>query len=119
MKARAARTRSRATKTLLLTAAAALSVAALFERAARAASDDEGPVHGLAPFVLLSVALMLLVAKLGGELFVKMGQPAVLGELVGGILLGSLSLFGVGWVDQLRTDVVIGALAEIGVIILL
>ena len=42
-----------------------------------------------------TLALMLLVAKLGGELFAKLGQPAVLGELVGGVLLGSLSLFGV------------------------
>lgn len=119
MKARAARTRSRATKTLLLTTAASVSVAALFEPIARAAASDESPVHGLAPFVLLSLALMLLVAKLGGELFVKFGQPAVLGELTGGILLGSLSLFGVAWVDQLRADAVVAALAEIGVIILL
>ena len=119
MKARAARTRSSATKTLLLTTAAAVSVVALFETVARAASGDESPVHGLAPFVLLSVALMLLVAKLGGELFVKLGQPAVLGELTGGILLGSLSLFGAGWVDQMRADAVVAALAEIGVIILL
>jgi len=80
---------------------------------------EEGASHGLAPFVLLSIALMLLVAKLGGELFVKFGQPAVLGELVGGILLGSLSLFGVAWVEQVRTDEIVSALAEIGVIILL
>ena len=119
MKARAARQRSRATKTLLFTTAAALSAVPLLSLTARAASNDESPVHGLAPFVLLSIALMLLVAKLGGELFVKMGQPAVLGELTGGILLGSLSLFGFAWVEQLRADVVIAALAEIGVIILL
>ena len=80
---------------------------------------EEGAAHGLAPFALLSIALMLLVAKLGGELFVKAGQPAVLGELVGGILLGSLSLFGVGWVERVRADEVVSALAEIGVIILL
>lgn len=119
MKARGARTRPRATKVLLLLTTAALSAVALLNATARAASNDEGPVHGLAPFVLLSLALMLLVAKLGGELFVKAGQPAVLGELVGGILLGSLSLFGVAWVEQLRADAVVAALAEIGVIILL
>jgi Kef-type K+ transport system membrane component KefB len=43
----------------------------------------------------------------------------VLGELTAGILLGSLSLFGVAWVERLRADAVVGALAEIGVIILL
>ena len=116
---RVVRRRTTATKTLLLTAAALLAFVSLLGPSARAASGDEGPVHGLAPFVLLSIALMLLVAKLGGELFAKMGQPAVLGELVGGILLGSLSLFGVAWVERLRSDAVVAALAEIGVIILL
>ena len=118
--ARGARPRARATKTFLLTAAAALSVFALSgTAAARAAPGEESSGHGLAPFVLLSIASMLIVAKLGGELFAKTGQPAVLGELVGGVLLGSLSLFGVAWVEQLRADVVIAALAEIGVILLL
>src|SRR4051812_24530025 len=85
--------RSKTTKSLLTAAAALVAFVSLFGVTARASSGDEGPVHGLAPFVLLSIALMLLVAKLGGELFAKFGQPAVLGELVGGILLGSLSLF--------------------------
>jgi Kef-type K+ transport system membrane component KefB len=88
-------------------------------RAEGAPGVDEGAAHGLDPFVLLSIALMLLVAKLGGELFARLGQPAVLGELIGGIALGGLSLFGVAWVESLRTDVVVAALAEIGVIILL
>jgi Kef-type K+ transport system membrane component KefB len=121
-KARDARRRSHATKSLFLIAFTSLFIVALFGpfgSVARADSSGEGPIHGLAPFVLLSIALMLLVAKLGGELFVKAGQPAVLGELVGGILLGSLSLFGVAWVEQLRADAIVAALAEIGVIILL
>ncbi len=83
------------------------------------ADSSSAPVHGLDPFVLLSIALMLLVAKLGGELFSKLKQPAVLGELVGGILVGSLALFGVTSIEILRTDAVINALAEIGVIVLL
>ena len=85
----------------------------------RGAEPGGGAAHGLDPLVLASVALMLVVAKLGGELFAKLRQPAVLGELTGGILLGSLSLFGVAWVDSLRADAVVGALAEIGVIVLL
>ena len=87
--------------------------------AARGAEPGAGAAHGLDPSVLASVAVMLIVAKLGGELFAKLGQPAVLGELTGGILLGSLSLFGVAWVDGLRADAVVAALAEIGVVILL
>lgn len=76
-------------------------------------------VHGLAPVVLIGVALMLVVAKLGGEIFERIGQLAVLGELIGGILIGNLIIFGFPGAEQLKTNEVIGALAEIGVIILL
>ncbi|MHB8337061.1 MAG: cation:proton antiporter domain-containing protein [Ignavibacteriaceae bacterium] len=37
---------------------------------------------------LLSISLMLLSAKLLGELFNKIGQPAVVGEIIAGIILG-------------------------------
>ena len=37
---------------------------------------------------LLSISLMLLFAKLFGELFNKIGQPAVVGEIIAGIILG-------------------------------
>ena len=103
---------------------AALSVLLCCALTRAAGSDGAGATQsvnapGLDPFVLLSVALMLVVAKVGGELLARLGQPAVLGELAGGILLGSLSLFGVAWVDRLRADAVVSALAEIGVVILL
>src|SRR5919199_3802132 len=75
--------------------------------------------NGLDPLVLIGVAVMLVVAKLCGELFERRGQPAVLGELLGGMLLGALALAGVGTFQALRTDAVVGALAEIGVVILL
>ena len=111
--------RTHFTKAVVLPALAAVFVLTVGCAAARASSDDGSAAHGLDPFVLLSVAVMLLVAKLGGELFAKFDQPAVLGELMGGIVIGALTLFGVAWVEQLRTDVVVAALAEIGVIILL
>jgi Kef-type K+ transport system membrane component KefB len=75
--------------------------------------------HGLNPLVLVGVAVIWLVAKVCGELFERMGQPAVLGELFGGILLGNLALLGLTIAEPLKTDVVISALAELGVIILL
>jgi Na+:H+ antiporter len=75
--------------------------------------------HELHPFVLIGIAIVLLIGKVGGEIFERLRQPAVLGELVAGMLVGSLSLFGLTAVDGLKTDVVIGALAQIGVIILL
>jgi Kef-type K+ transport system membrane component KefB len=77
------------------------------------------PGHGLDPVVLAGVAVMLIVAKLGGELFERFRQPAVLGELVGGILIGNLTLIGVTIAEPLKTNVIISALAELGVIILL
>ena len=83
------------------------------------AKGGEAVGHGLDPFVLAGLALIFVVAKVGGELFERMNQPAVLGELVAGMCVGALALAGVGGVEQLRTNVVISALAEIGVIILL
>ena len=60
------------------------------------------------------IALMLTAAKLFGWLAQRIGQPAVLGELVAGVLLGG-SLLGV--VDT--HDHVLHFLAELGVVILL
>lgn len=78
-----------------------------------------GSAHGLDPAVLIGVAVMLVVAKLGGEVFERLGQSAVLGELSAGLLLGNLVIFGFTRVEPLKTDATIAALAELGVIILL
>jgi Kef-type K+ transport system membrane component KefB len=78
-----------------------------------------GAAHGLDPLVLVGVAAMLLIAKSGGELFERFGQAAVLGELIGGILVGNLFLLGFQGAEALKTNQIIAALAEIGVIILL
>jgi len=80
------------------------------------AAGGEG---GLEPFVLVGVAAILVAAKIVGEVFERLGQPAVLGELVAGIILGNLVLFGFVGAEALKTNVVIAALAELGVIILL
>src|SRR5918992_1285392 len=58
--------------------------------------------HGLDASVLVGLALILAVAKLGGELFERWGQPAVLGELAGGILVGNLALAGFTGAEFLR-----------------
>jgi Kef-type K+ transport system membrane component KefB len=75
--------------------------------------------HELNPFVLVGIAFVLLVAKVGGELFERVRQPAVLGELIAGMVIGGLSLTGFEAIETLKTDAVIAALAQIGVIILL
>jgi Kef-type K+ transport system membrane component KefB len=75
--------------------------------------------HGLDPLVLVGIAVILVVAKVGGEVFERFNQPAVLGELVGGIVAGNLTLVGLHSIERLKTNEIINALAEIGVIILL
>jgi Kef-type K+ transport system membrane component KefB len=75
--------------------------------------------HGLDPAVLIGVAIILIFARLGGELFERARQPGVLGELFAGIVLGNLVLFGFSGAEPLKTSGTIAALAELGVIILL
>ncbi len=67
---------------------------------------------------LLAFAVILLAAKTGGEIFERLKQPAVLGELVFGILLGNLGLLGIE-VEALRDIPFLAVAAEIGVILLL
>jgi len=90
----------------------------LFPGVVSAATDDSSG-HGLDPAVLIGVAAMLVVAKFGGEIFERLQQPGVLGELLAGILLGNLVIFGPNWAEPLKTSTTIAALAELGVIILL
>ncbi|MBI4860958.1 MAG: cation:proton antiporter [Candidatus Riflebacteria bacterium] len=72
----------------------------------------------LAP-VLLALAVVLVVAKVGGDLAARAGQPPVLGELVGGILVGNLALVGIGWFTPMRSDAAVDILARLGVVLLL
>jgi Kef-type K+ transport system membrane component KefB len=83
------------------------------------ADKGEGNAHGIDPIVLGGLAVFLLVAKVGGEFFERIKQPTVLGELLGGIIIGNLILIGFMGFEPLKTNAVVGALAEIGVIILL
>ena len=80
---------------------------------------EPNAAHHLDPTVLIGVAVMLVVAKIGGEVFERLKQPSVLGELVGGILLGNLVILGFTRAETLKTDATIAALAELGIIILL
>jgi len=77
----------------------------------RARIDDEGwfqtirshnLLHAIT-MLMLQIAVILLVAKVGGELFERfLGQPGVLGELIGGVIIspyalgGMISIPGVG-----------------------
>ena len=84
------------------------------------AETADGAGHGgpVVP-VLLGLVVILVAAKIGGEVFERMGQPAVLGELLFGMLLGNLSLLGIGHLEFLQSSVGIEVLAQLGVILLL
>ncbi len=97
-------------------AGGALFLAAQSVKAEAAGGDAS---HGLDPLVLLGIAVILIAAKLGGELFERMKQPAVLGELFVGIVIGNLALTGFTAAEPLKANAIIAALAEVGVIILL
>ena len=66
----------------------------------------------------LWLALILLAAKLA-TLVERLGQPAVLGELIIGVLLGNLVLVGLNIFEPIKQDQFIAFLAELGVVILL
>ena len=78
-----------------------------------------GPIGAVAPGeanvvgVLTGLFLLLLGAKLGEEAARRLGQPGVIGELLGGFLVGP---FGLGLVAPGETAAV---LAEVGVVVLL
>jgi Kef-type K+ transport system membrane component KefB len=70
-------------------------------------------------FVALALAIILAGAKLGGHLAERIGQPAVLGELLVGIVLGNLHLVGIENFEPLKANTTLDALARLGVILLL
>jgi Kef-type K+ transport system membrane component KefB len=75
-------------------------------------------VHDLSiPGLFATLAAILVAAKLLGELAERIGQPAVLGELVAGVLLGG-SLLGIVPGEGPAGEVV-HVLAELGVVLLL
>jgi len=75
--------------------------------------------HDVIAPVLLVLAVVLLAAKLGGDLAVRAGQPAVLGELIAGIAIGNIPAAVIPWLAGLRGDPTLDILSRLGVVILL
>jgi Kef-type K+ transport system membrane component KefB len=69
--------------------------------------------------VILALAVILAAAKVGGDLATRVGQPAVLGELVAGVLLGNMHLLGISWFHTMPSNPAVEVLAQLGVLILL
>jgi len=90
-----------------------------------------GHSNPVAP-LLAAIVLLLFLAKVVGDLFERVGMPAVLGELTVGIILGNVAWF-TGWTgldflhappehsigDPYGTGAALKMLAEIGVVLLL
>lgn len=81
------------------------------------AQEHEVGHHGPGATILW-IAVLLLAAKLSG-LVERLGQPAVLGELLVGVVLGNLALVGITLFEPVTADPILTFLAELGVIILL
>ena len=82
------------------------------------ASEGGAAESEITPF-LLAIAAILVAAKVGGELVERLNQPAVLGELLVGIVLGNIGLLGFEAFDALTATPFLAIAAEIGVILLL
>jgi len=69
--------------------------------------------------IVLDLMIILVGAKLMGALAGLAKQPAVLGELLFGVVLGNLGLLGVHRFEPIATNDVIDALGRIGLLLLL
>lgn len=96
----------------------ALTAIFILAPAAQASGQGETAAHGGAGLTFLMIAIILVVAKFS-SLVERFGQPAVLGELVVGVILGNLVLVGVNFFEQAKTDSILTFVAELGVVILL
>lgn len=74
--------------------------------------------HGVSATTFLWIAIVLVAAKFS-SLIERFGQPAVLGELLTGVVIGNLGLLGFHMFESIGHDPIIAFLAELGVVILL
>jgi Kef-type K+ transport system membrane component KefB len=75
--------------------------------------------HEAIPPLLLVLAIMVALAKVGGALFERIGQPAVLGELFAGLVLGNLALLGLPGLRGFLDSEALLLLSELGAVLLL
>jgi Kef-type K+ transport system membrane component KefB len=85
-----------------------------------AAPAEGGQMSSILQFVII-LAIIILAAKASGFISVKLGMPAVLGELLAGVILGPtlLNLFGLPFVSDTHLLEGFRHLAEVGVILLM
>src|SRR5574337_199064 len=79
--------------------------------------------RGMTPALqfLLAISILVACARLGGAVSKRLGQPAVLGELLAGVLLGPslFNFFHLSWFTDAHLSESVKRLAELGVIFLM
>jgi hypothetical protein len=93
--------------------------------AAAFAAEQAAPEPSEALFIA-QIVLLLLVGRLLGEMMQRIGQPAVMGQLIAGIILGP-SVFGAIWPEaqhaifaEIREqNAMIEAVSDLGILMLL
>ena len=106
--------------------AVASSLLLAFGPAQAAATGGNGPVPASETIFLVEIGLLLLVGRIMGEAAQRIGQPAVMGQLIGGLLLGP-SVFGAIWPgaqhalfpDSGTQKSMIDAVSQLGILMLL
>jgi Kef-type K+ transport system membrane component KefB len=89
----------------------------LLAQTALASAGAPGAVDMLP--ILAALALILVAARLGGALFERLHLPAVLGELIAGVILGNLGLVGFHTFDGLAHVPALEVFSQICVLFLL
>ncbi|MGY2996727.1 Kef-type K+ transport system membrane component KefB/nucleotide-binding universal stress UspA family protein [Mesorhizobium sp. URHB0026] len=115
---------------LSMAAALSLAIVALAPASQALAAQPAGHASGMGGsaegLFVAEIVLLLLVGRGLGEIFQRFGQPAIMGQLIGGILLGP-SLFGWLWPSAqhliFSTDPaqkgMIDAVSQLGILLLL
>src|SRR5262245_3177181 len=108
--ARSRKARSAAQMGLTFGALVLLAVGVALSRGIGGPQDELG-------WLAFSLAVIITSALMGGYLAVRFGQPAVLGELIAGIILGNLP--GLGSLRFIGSDPYLDILSRIGMLLLL
>ena len=103
-----------------------LAAAAIFCAIATPALAAGGEKHPSEALFVLEVVVLMVAGRLVGELMQRIGQPAVMGQLLAGLLLGP-SVFGLLWPDAQHAlfpstpeqKSMVDAISQFGILLLL
>lgn len=109
-----------------LLAGSSVSLVALVGAVTTAQAAAESEAHGSDTIFFIQLGLLLVVGRLMGELAQRVGQPAVMGQLLAGLVLGP-SVFGVLWPEAQHAlfpavaeqKSMINAVSQLGILMLL